>query len=53
MERVLCNVTNQEVILIHQGFDIAIIKRSENDYQELVDVKTLNITKRIRPNKKK
>lgn len=51
MEKVMCKETNKEVILIHQGFDIAIIKRSEDGYQELVDVKTLNVNKRIRPKK--
>ena len=41
--------TNQEVDLIHQGFDIAIIKRKNATKQECVSINTLNITKRSRP----
>ena len=49
MERVLCIETNKEVLLIHQGFDIAIIKRDDSDGQECVRVSTLNVKKRTRP----
>lgn len=51
MEKVMCKETNKEVILIHQGFDIAIIKRSEDSKQECVNINTLNVNKRIRPKK--
>jgi hypothetical protein len=51
MERVLCKETNKQVSLIHQGFDIAIIKRDFSDNQESVDVRTLAIKKRQRPKK--
>jgi len=37
--------------LIHQGFDIAIIKRDSSDSQESVNVRTLAIKKRQRPKK--
>ena len=49
MERVLCKETNKEVSLIHQGFDIAIIKRDNAESQECVNINTLNIKKRVRP----
>jgi hypothetical protein len=51
MEKVLCKVTNKMVDVIHQGFDIAIIKRDDNDKQECVNINTLNIQKRTRPTK--
>lgn len=50
MEKVLCKDTNQEVWLVHQGFDIAIIKREGSDNQECVNVNTLDIKKRDRRN---
>lgn len=53
MERVLCKETNTLVSLIHQGFDIAIIKRDSSDNQESVDVSTLAIKKRQRPKRPK
>jgi hypothetical protein len=48
MEKVLCKVTNKMVELLYQGFDIAIIKREDNDEQECVRVETLNVIKRTR-----
>jgi hypothetical protein len=51
MEKVLCKVTNKMVELLYQGFDIAIIKREDNDEQECVRVETLNVIKRTRPAK--
>lgn len=50
MEKVLCKETNQEVLLVHQGFDIAIIKREGSDNQECVNVSTLDVKKRDRKN---
>ena len=49
MEKVICNQTNKEVYVVHQGFDIAIIKREIDSPQECVNIKTLNISKRSRP----
>lgn len=49
MESVLCKITNKKVELIHQGFDIAIIKRQSSDSQECVRINTLEVVKRIRP----
>lgn len=53
MEKVICLETNKYVELIHQGFDIAIIKREGNNNQECVNINTLGISKRTRPNIKK
>lgn len=50
---VRCKETNKDVILVHQGFDIAIIKRSEDSKQECVNINTLDIEKRVRPLKVK
>jgi hypothetical protein len=49
INKVLCKETNELVELIHQGFDIAIIKRDGIDNQECVSIKTLEIKKRNRP----
>ncbi len=46
---VLCKQTNKQVELLYQGFDIAIIKRQDNDEQECVRVETLDVVKRVRP----
>jgi hypothetical protein len=49
MERVLCKETNKQVSLIHQGFDIAIIKRDSSESQECVNIVTLAVNRRTRP----
>lgn len=49
MEKVICNQTNKEVYVVHQGFDIAIIKRDIDSPQECVNINTLNVSKRSRP----
>jgi hypothetical protein len=52
MEKALCLETNINVYLIHQGFDIAIIQREGSKNQECVNISTLNVKKRSRPNAK-
>jgi hypothetical protein len=49
MERVLYKETNEQVSLIHQGFDIAIIKRDNSKSQECVNIGTLAVKRRTRP----
>jgi hypothetical protein len=49
INKVLCKETNELVELIHQGFDIAIIKRDGINNQECVSIKTLEVKKRDRP----